>query len=174
MAAKRGNNYASRERKQLTPMERFLSFCRFQPETGCVLWDGGTTCGRGHHIPYPSFWFDGKRWLGHRWAAKFIHGLDIENYHVDHYCPELIIPNTLCVAHLQTKTLLENVKLQHQRRKHFIHLEVGLTQYREVYGHEPGAPEPESAIPFFTPPAWFAAAIQGPTHERLADTACPF
>lgn len=169
MAAKKGNKYATRERKVLSPLERFLSYCRFEPETGCVLWTGGTTCGRGNHIPYGSFWFEGRRWFAHRWAAKHIHGLDIDNFHVDHCCPNIPIPNTLCVAHLQCRTARDNSVLMHERRKTFIHLQVGLVQYSELYGHDPGVDPLREAIPFYEPPTWLG------TTKGLTDAAsCPF
>lgn len=156
-----------RERRQLTPLERFLSFCRFQPETGCVVWTGGTTKGRGHHIPYPSFWHAGKRWFGHRWAAKFIHGIDIDGLHVDHCCPNIPKPNTLCVAHLQGVTPRVNRQLQ-ETRKLFIHLQVGLLQYEEIYGHSPDpVVVPPDAIPIYDPPPWFP-------QRRDSHVDCPF
>ncbi len=148
-------------------MQRFLAKCRFDAATGCVVWTGGTTKGRGHHVPYPAFWFEGKRWFGHRWAAKFIHGLDIEHLHVDHCCPALPRPNTLCVEHLQAITARENRQLQ-ETRKLFIHMQVGLVQYEDIYGHSPTPAQPDSDIPFFTPPRWLPAE-RGPTND-----ACPF
>ena len=93
-------------------LDRFRSFCRFEPETGCVVWIGGTTAGRGHHVRYGSFWCERRRWFAHRWSAKHIHGLDIDELQVDHCCPNIPHPNTLCVEHVQPKTLLENRELQ--------------------------------------------------------------
>lgn len=146
---------------------RFIGYCRFEPETGCVLWTGGTTKGRGHSDPYPSFWFNGDNWLGHRWAARFIHGQDIDGFQTDHCCPHRPIPNTLCVEHLQSLTPRENRDLQTERRRHFIHVQVGLRDYTDVYGHPPGLPElPDDLVPFFTPPAWLT---QGTDHGN-----CPF
>ncbi len=37
------------------PLERFLRNCQFDATTGCVLWTGGTTTGRGHTAPYGAF-----------------------------------------------------------------------------------------------------------------------
>lgn len=148
------------------PLERFLSFCRFEPETGCVVWTGGTTQGRGHHVPYGSFWAEGRRWFAHRWAAKNIHGLEIEELQVDHCCPAIPKPNTLCVEHLQAVTPKMNRDLQTRRK--FIHLQVGLVDYRDVYG--PDAEDFEERPPFFTPPSWLG--MQGLTHDRPAE--CPF
>lgn len=134
-----------------SPLERFKEKCRFEPETGCVIWTGGRTSGRGHNFPYGAFKFEGRRWFAHRWAAKFIHGLEIDGLQVDHCCPNIPRPNTLCVEHLQAKTLLENVALQHERRKFFIHLEVGLINVEEVYGP---AIEHDLDLPYYIEPAW--------------------
>lgn len=174
MAAPRGNKFASRERKAMTPLQRFLSYCRFEPATGCVVWIGGVTMGRGHHVPYGSFWFEGSSWYAHRWSAQYIHGLDIDDLQVDHCCPNIPIPNTLCVGHVQCLTLGENRELQHVRqyeaRKRAIHLQVGILQYEDIYGplYEPDL----TAIPFYSPPAWLGA-----THDhshRAAAAHCPF
>lgn len=170
MAAKKGNN-GFVDRRQLTPLERFRSYCRFEPETGCVIWTGGTTCGRGNHIPYGSFWAEGRRWFAHRWAAKHIHGLDIDNFHVDHYCPNIPTPNTLCVQHLRCLTPRDNSVLMHERRRAFIYMQVGLLRYEDVYGQEPGiTPLDESMIPFHQPPTWL-----GMTKGKTDDLElCPF
>jgi hypothetical protein len=153
---------------------RFRKFCRFEPETGCVVWIGGTTAGRGHHVRYGSFWFDGRRWFAHRWAGKFIHGLDIDQLQGDHFCPHIPHPNTLCVEHVQPKTLLENRELQAVRafeaRKTAIHLQVGVLRYDDVYGE--AIPPPTDLIPFFNPPAWLGADHGNDNRSRLGD--CPF
>lgn len=170
MAAKRGN-CGYNDRRQLTPLERFRSYCRFEPETGCVLWVGARTMGRGHNVPYPAFWFEGRRWFGHRWAAKYIHGLDIDSFHVDHRCPHIPIPNTLCVEHLQCITPKRNRELQFERRRAFIHMQVGLLAYHDVYGTD-ALPEPldETLIPFHQPPTWL-----GMTKGKTDDPElCPF
>jgi hypothetical protein len=166
MAAQRGNKYAAKERRGRSALDRFRALSRFEPETGCVLWIGGTTMGRGHHIPYPAFWFEGKRWFGHRWSAKHIHGLDIEGFHVDHCCPNISKPNTLCVEHVQAITPRLNRQLQ-ETRKTFIHLQVGLLRYEEVYGPDPDAEE-FMRIPFYSPPAWLGST------GGLPDVDCPF
>jgi hypothetical protein len=147
-------------------LARFRAKCRFEPETGCVVWTGGVTMGRGHHIPYPSFWFDGARWFGHRWAAKYIHGLDRDAFQVDHCCPLIVKPNTLCVEHLQCLTPRVHQQLTEQR-KIMIHLQVGLLRYEEVYGPLPETRD-EDSIPYFTPPAWLGL----PKSEFPDD--CPF
>lgn len=149
-------------------LERFKRYCRFDAETGCVLWTGGKTMGRGHSDPYPAFWFNGDNWLGHRWSAKFIHGLDIEAFHVDHCCPNIPLPNTLCVEHVQALTPRENRLLQTDRRRRFIHLQVGLLPYEDVYGPQPDPIPPDQLIPFHEPPAWLKQ--QGPDNDH----SCPF
>lgn len=134
-------------------LKRFTQFCRFEPETGCVVWTGGKTKGRGHNVPYGSFWYAGRRWFAHRWAAKYIHGLHIDEFQVDHCCDTTPTPNTLCVQHVQSITGERNRHLQTERRRHFIHLEVGLLDYEDVYG-PPFDPDFDDLIPFYEPPAW--------------------
>lgn len=168
MAAPRGNRFGAAEHRGRSALARFASFCRFEPHTGCVVWIGGKTKGRGHHIDYPAFWFEGKRWFGHRWSACHIHGYEIEGFDVDHWCPMLTIPNTLCVEHVRAETPARNRELQTMRR--MIHLQVGLIQYEDVYGPQPAPQGDDFDVPFFSPPAWFAPFIQGPTH----DDDCPF
>lgn len=145
---------------------RFRSFCRFEPETGCVVWTGGTSAGRGHHVRYGVFWFAGRRWFAHRWAAKFIHGLEIEDHDVDHCCDTIPHPNTLCVQHLGAETPARNRELQTMRT--MIHLQVGLVEYEDVYGPKPEADD--CSIPFYSPPAWLG--IKEATQHGNDD--CPF
>ncbi len=128
-------------------LSRFLAKCRFDPGTGCVLWTGGTTSGRGKTALYPVFWYEGRRWSGHRWAAKFIHGFDIDGQQVDHCCDmhsHLTAPNTLCVAHLQAIPPMMNRELQ------WIRVQVGLDDPPPV-----SEEEPFTAVPFYLPPKWF-------------------
>lgn len=150
-------------------LERFRRYCQPEPETGCVIWTGGTRSGRGHHVPYPNFWFNGKSWHGHRWSAKFIHGQDIEGFHTDHCCPNIPIPNTLCVEHVQSITPRQNRELQFTRRRDFVYLQVGLLKHKDLYGYDldPETLQPPDA-PFFPPPAWLIGD-QANDHD-----ACPF
>jgi len=131
----------------LTPRERFLGYCQFEPETGCVIWTGGRVRGRGKHGWYGAFWYDGRSWRAHQWAAVHIHGLDISEpgVQVDHCCPHITRPNTLCVEHLQVVPASINRELQ------WIRAEVGI----DPPPPECGGPEP-GAIPFYDPPAWLA------------------
>lgn len=133
-------------------IDRFLRKVRFCAVTGCVLWTGGTTSGRGHSQPYGSFKFEGRRWFAHRWAAKHIHGLDIDGFDVDHCCDPA--PNTLCVQHLRAETPARNRELQTMRR--MIHLQVGLVSYEDVYG--PDRTLDVDTLPFHLPPAWLLSA----------------
>jgi hypothetical protein len=152
----------------MTPLERFLEFCRFEPETGCVIWTGSTSMGRGHHVPYGTFWDGNSRWYAHRWSARNIHRLEIDGLQVDHFCPHIPYPNTLCVEHVQPKTLLENRELQTLRafeaRKQAIHLQVGILKYEDIYG--PPLERDPDLVPFFNPPTWLG--------KPGDPTTCPF
>jgi hypothetical protein len=145
----------------LTPLERFRSYCRFEPETGCVIWTGATTRGRGKTALYPAFWCDGKVHRGHRWSAEHIHGLDVSDpsTQVDHCCPHIVRPNTLCVEHVQVVPASINRELQ------WIRVQVGL----EPEPLPSGGPEP-GAIPFYDPPAWLQLDIS----VKSVDGDCPF
>lgn len=63
-------------------LQRFASKCEFDPVTGCVIWRGGTTQGRGNTATYGSFWYEGRRWFAHRWAGVHIHGLLVNDLEV--------------------------------------------------------------------------------------------
>lgn len=173
MAAKKGNPGYNARRK-LSPLQRFRSYCEFDPATGCVIWTGAQTQGRGHNVPYGSFWFEGRRWFAHRWAAKFIHGLGVEEMQIDHCCSEYGLgvdaPNTLCVQHLQAVTPKLNRELQ--VRRFFVHLQVGLLNYEEEYQIPPTLTDP-TGIPFLSPPAWLT---EGKSHDpdTAGNSGCPF
>lgn len=126
----------------VTPaLDRFLAKCEFDAMTGCVNWIGGKTMGHGHNVPYGSFWFEGRRWFAHRWAAKHLHGLEIERpgYQVDHECR-----NTLCVRHLQVVPATINRELQWIRAQ----------KCCPGYEYEP-TELPAGDIPFHVPPDWW-------------------
>lgn len=171
MAAPKGNKFASKGRRVMTPLERFLSFCRFDAGTGCVIWMGGQTSGRGHSAPYGSFWFEGRRWFAHRWAAKFIHGHAIDGLQVEHYCPNRDHPNTLCVEHVHPLPGALNRELQTLRngavtqdvatRMFWIYTQVGL----EV--PPPVDLEAFDDVPFYQAPAWLS--LPSPVFDD-----CPF
>ncbi len=152
-------------------LTRFLQKCEFDATTGCVLWNGGTTCGRGKSAPYGSFWYDGRRWFAHRWAAQFIHGLSIDGHHVDHCCPldragpnNPLPPNTLCVRHVQPLPGAENSALVAARRT-WILTQKGIYEPPPLFA-EMHAPAP--AMPLHDPPAWFP--IDRPVNTALCGT----
>lgn len=163
MAAPKGNSFASAQRKSMTPLQRFLSFCKFDPGTGCVIWMGGQTSGRGHSAPYGSFWFEGRRWFAHRWAAMHIHGHDIDGLQVEHFCPAREHPNTLCVEHVHPLPGALNRELQTLRgrgpdqttaeRMNWIYVQVGLEL------PPPVDLDAFEGVPFYATPAW----LKGPT-----------
>lgn len=152
----------------IAALERFKRYCQFDPLTGCVLWVGATTSGRGNTALYPSFWYDRRRWFGHRWAAAHIHGLDIVGMDVDHCCPAhragaaLLLPNTLCVQHVQAIDSQTNGELRWQRQRWLL----------VSKGYEEGPPpfEPLQAggVPIHLPPTWLDTAV------NYADEDCPF
>lgn len=150
-------------------LERFRRSCRFDPTTGCVLWAGGTTSGRGNTAKYGSFWYEGRRWTAHRWAGVHIHGLDLDGVQAGHCCP--CGPQTLCVEHIVAQTQAENLEEQYERRR-----EAQTASQRRFWllvdrGYEPapavGVADP-LGVPFFNPPVWLASAA---TPEP---DACPF
>lgn len=127
-------------------LARFAAKCRFDPVTGCVEWTGGTTSGKGSVCEYGSFWFEGRRWFAHRWAARFIHGLEIDGLDVDHECR-----NRLCQQHLQAIPHNHNCWL--------------------VWARQQEEPEVElNGIPFHLEPAWLKPFIQLENN----DDECPF
>lgn len=147
-------------------LERFRAKCRFEPRTGCVLWTGGTTRGRGNTATYGSFWYDGRRWFAHRFAAAFIHGLNIDGLTVGHCCPWTPDghPNTLCVEHLAGETLASNIAERNTRHatarkasqasgelQLWAFVERGLEEPPPVT--DPGKPNPYTG-PDLAPPEW--------------------
>lgn len=142
-------------------LARFVSRCRFDPGTGCVLWQGGQTSGKGHSVKYGAFWFEGRRWFAHRWAAYWIHNHEIDDLQVDHCCPNLLYPNTLCVEHVEPLTLLANRALQTERRRFYALVTRGLI---EPPPHH--LVQDEDTIPFYDPPEWFKRYAQTPTPDN--------
>ncbi|HEX8421157.1 MAG TPA: hypothetical protein VF638_14220 [Sphingomonas sp.] len=133
-------------------LARFLKYCAFDPLTGCVMWIGGTTAGRGHSQRYGAFWFERRRWYAHRWAAKHIHGQEINDMQVDHCCPHG--PETLCVHHVQAVTPEANREYQWIRRQ------VGLLP------QPPVGEIADDAVPFYYPPAWLEQKETPPSLSR--------
>lgn len=158
--------------KPLDPMERFANKCAFDPATGCVMWVGTTTHGHGRNEPYGYFWFEGKMWLAHRWAAHYVHGFNIDELEVDHCCP--VGPSTLCVQHIEPKPGEVNRALRHERtprpaaqaaetKRFWLFVHLGIEQHRQ-------RPRAAGDVPFFVPPAWLKPFM--PKMENYDD--CPF
>lgn len=121
----------------LFAMARFLSKLKYDAGSGCVLWIGGKTSGQHNDIEYGSFWYRGRRWFAHRWAARFIHGMEIDGMEVDHKCR-----NPLCVEHLQPLEKFEHCQL---------------TIGRRIWGWDdwPERNYEVGGVPFFPEPDWF-------------------
>jgi len=162
----------------ISAIERFREKCQFQPETGCVLWIGGKTQGRGNSAVYGSFWFEGRRWFAHRWAGVFIHGLDLDGLQAGHNCPHTPDghPNTLCVQHITGQTQLDNLAEQHARlakiradqsndvRQHWLLVHRGYEEPEPT--HDPATIA--GTVPYFVPPAWLVGEVLPPIDD------CPF
>jgi len=160
----------------LDALQRFASKCRFDATTGCVVWGGGKTRGRGNTAEYGSFWYEGRRWFAHRWAGVLIHGLRLDGVQAGHTCA-----NSLCVEHVIGQTLAENMAEQIERlgppgtrraraveqtneqRQFWLLVERGYEQLPP-----PPAPEPDE-IPFHTPPEWLRPFLAQPENDE-----CPF
>lgn len=157
-------------------LQRFAAKCRFDATTGCVIWTGGTTQGRGNSAVYGSFWYEGRRWFAHRWAGVHIHGLNLDDVQAGHTCPHG--PNTLCVQHVAGQTMAENLAEQMARgsgvcgvqspdeRQHWLFVSLGIRELE---------PEPErdegEAIPWYEPPDWLRPYLPVLT---APDDDCPF
>jgi hypothetical protein len=107
--------------------------------TACVLWTGGKSCGQGKTVKYGVLKYERQRWYAHRWAAKFIHGQEIDFKQVDHQCCR-----PLCMSHLQSISPEWNRELQ------WIRVQVGIED-----NPRPSFEEDEFPVPFFPEPAWY-------------------
>lgn len=152
-------------------LQRFAAKCDFDPVTGCVLWRGGTTQGRGNTAVYGSFWFEGRRWFAHRWSGVHIHGLNLDGVQAGHCCP--YGPNTLCVEHVAGQTQAENLAELHERnaetrrvqqssveRQYWLFVSLGIEREPEAEPHEF-----TDEIPFYEPPEWFRPFYKPPVFE---------
>lgn len=154
-------------------LERFAERCCFDPRTGCVLWTGGTSAGRGNTARYGAFWFEGRRWAAHRWSGIHIHGLDFGTDQAGHCCP--CGPNTLCVEHVVAQTQLDNLTELNDRLKAKAQ-QSSLDKQFWLFvslGIEPPPPVQEidpDAVPYYPPPEWFKPYM--PKMEISDD--CPF
>lgn len=170
MGARKGNP-GFHESRSKTALQRFAEKCQFDAATGCVLWTGGTSSGRGNSARYGVFWHEG-RWFAHRWAAMHIHGIELGSFQVGHCCP--CGPNTLCVEHVEGQTQIENLEEQHGRRRlaqqsaverqHWLFVQLG------IHEPEPEAPQQTDGIPYHEPPAWLRPYLQ----PKEANDDCPF
>lgn len=139
-------------------IERFAEKCRFDAATGCVVWIGGTTAGKGNTIRYGSFWDDGRRVFAHRWAAVNIHGIDLGTDEAGHCCPHG--PNSLCVQHLEGQTKAVNIGERNTRvakanqsaetRQFYLFKQLGILEPEPVSA----VPAEVPVIPFYEPPEW--------------------
>lgn len=149
-------------------MERFKAKCVFDPTTGCVLWQGALSNGKDSTSIYGRFWFEGKSWAAHRWAAQFIHGIDLrDGHHVDHCCKDAEgrpRPNTLCVQHVQQVTSAVNLALRWSRFWQYWCGDYGEELEEEAASSAP----PADAIPFHVEPDWLKTPKDGNDDE------CPF
>ena len=161
----------SRWRSVKSALERFREKCEFDPTTGCVLWTGAKTAGRGNTAQYGKFRNEhGESEYAHRFAARAIHGLDISGLTVGHCCKP--IPNTLCVQHLEPQSLAANVAEGNTRRavqgpderQHWLFVSLG------IHEPEPVAEPVGELVPFFEPPAWLG--VDKPVNS--SDDDCPF
>lgn len=152
-------------------LERFAEKCAFDPVTGCVLWTGGTTAGRGNSAVYGVFWDKGRREAAHRWSGINIHGLDLDGKQAGHCCPHG--PNTLCVQHVAAQTQLENLAEMNGRRKvqqsarekqFWLFVSLGIEPAPAVQQIEP------DDVPFYEPPDWLRPFLK----QAENDDACPF
>ena len=156
-------------------IERFAEKCRFDPTTGCVLWEGGTSAGRGNTAVYGRFCDEnGRMQYAHRWAARHIHGIDTDGLQVGHCCPHG--PNTLCVQHVAAQTQRENLEEQMARgsgvcgvqrpneRQYWLFVQLGIEP-------APAVQElPPDLVPFHEPPAWLRPFLK----QVDNDDDCPF
>lgn len=167
MAAPKGNNGYVDSRKK-SALQRFAEKCAFDPCTGCVMWVGGVTSGRGHNEPYGVFWFEGERWFAHRWSALHIHGFEIAGLQVDHNCPHG--PSTLCVQHVKPETSEVNRLLQNTRPgRAFQNLDTKRYWAFVTKGMEPYFPPQKDIpnIPLYLPPAWIQPFLPPPILEEF-------
>jgi hypothetical protein len=159
MGAARGNRYHAAENRGKSALQRFAEKCEFDPATGCVLWTGGTSAGRGNTTRYGVFWDDGRRVFVQRWAAVNIHGIDLGANEAGHCCPHG--PNSLCVQHLEGQTKADNIAERNTRvakanqtaatRQFFLFQQLGIGEPEPEFGGSADVP----VIPFYEPPEWF-------------------
>lgn len=175
--ARRSSFKAGPENPKWRPaLERFAEKCEFDPTTGCVLWTGGTSNGKGNTTRYGVFWDDGRRVFAHRWAAVHIHGIDLGTDEAGHCCPGK--PNSLCVQHLTGQTKAENIAERNTRvakvakaaqsaetRQFYLFMQLGISEPEPITAASADVP----MVPFYEPPEWFRPFI-----KKANDDDCPF
>jgi hypothetical protein len=87
-----------------TAVQRFKHNCRYDPETGCVLWMGPVA---GKDRLYGVFWDGGRRVYAHRWIYEKVVGPIPEGYELDHICGH---KNCVRPSHLEPVTHKENAR----------------------------------------------------------------
>ena len=94
--------------------KRFMTRVRKDPETGCWIWTGqkdSSKHGKKGNRRYGRFRTQTnkkiKNWRAHRWAAKHLGGMDIENKLVCHECD---VPLCVNPEHLFIGTHWENMQ----------------------------------------------------------------
>lgn len=171
MAAAKGNRYNAAETRGRTALQRFAEKCRFDPVTGCVLWTGATSAGRGNSTRYGVFW-DGEKVYAHRWSAVNIHEIDLGDDDAGHCCPHG--HNSLCVQHLEGTTKADNIaerntrvakaKQSNSSRQFWLFVALGFERAPEA-----AEPRPDE-VPFYTPPEWLRPFLK----PVEANDDCPF
>lgn len=86
-------------RKHRTPEEAFEARTMPEPNTGCLLWLGGTRRG------YGQIWVRGRDIGAHRYAWERYYKEVPKGYHVDHKCHTKLCVN---IDHLRLATRSEN------------------------------------------------------------------
>lgn len=89
---------------------RFLRLCYDDPRSGCLIWAGAKSRGRGNTAWYGSFTPTGCQAVrAHEFYAVAVLVLrpQTELHHLDHTCP-----NSLCVCHVECVPISVNLKLR--------------------------------------------------------------
>lgn len=96
---------------------RFLSYTVECPYTGCLIWAGAKSRGRGNTAWYGSFHMHPHSVRAHKFYAVAVLGLRPNSalHHLDHTCT-----NSLCVRHVECVPISVNLKLR------WIRIQVGL------------------------------------------------
>lgn len=97
---------------------KIIAQCIIDPETGCYLWQGGTS-GNGRGGGYGRIWLNGGTVATHiaMWVNE--HGIIPPRKQLDHACPGPAIPRRNCCNpdHLELVTHKQNQKRRDARRR---------------------------------------------------------